>query len=95
MRFIKADILNNELIVIGNSPDNYKPRDTSLPPRKYVFFISINGQIKNGDFSAQFNIEITYKGKDEISYSIMGNDFVTAEVVEKNQNKSPIWSISN
>ncbi len=95
MRFIKADILNNEIIVIGNSPDNDRPRDTSLPPRKYIFPISIYGKIKNGDFHAQFNIEVTYKGKDEISFAIMGNNFVAVDVVEKKSGEVPLWSISN
>jgi len=54
IRFIRADVLKDEILVFGK--DNGKTRDVSLPPRKYIMFVSVNGEIKGGAFSARFQV---------------------------------------
>jgi len=82
-RFIKADIPNDEIIVFGNSANDGKPSDVSLPPRKRIFFVSANGRIKGGSFSTRFQILVTYKGKDEVDVKINGNENVVVEIIPK------------
>jgi len=95
-RFIKADIVNDELIVFGSSGTDGNRNNISLPPRKNVFFVSVNGRIKSGTFFARFQILATYKGKDELYPIIEGSKFLLVDIDEETQTRkvSP-WPVSN
>ncbi len=90
VRFIRVDYNENKFYVTARDYGKSKTIEIPCNQGKHSFLVSISGNIKSGIFYSVFNVEVIYRGTNDIELKIKEENI--SSVVKDSKNQKPLWA---